>query len=133
MPHAMDVEDTVMEHAPAQPVNEESPADSSMPDASAKTNLEGMFDDDDEDDEFTSSAITQPTQSSQPEPTSQKAAFSDSNILTQFYQRLLPFRPLFQWLNHSATPQPDFQHREFAFTLPGGGYVRYQSLSLIHI
>jgi len=130
MPHAMDTEDTVMDHAPAQPLNEESPVDSSMPDASAKTNLEGMFDDDDdEDDEFTSSAITQPTQSSQPEPTSQKAAFSDSNILTQFYQRLLPFRPLFQWLNHSATPQPDFQHREFAFTLPGGGYVRYQSFA----
>ena len=44
-----------------------------------------------------------------------------------FYQRLFPFRPLFQWLNHSATPTNDFAHREFAFTLPNDAYLRYQS------
>ena len=44
-----------------------------------------------------------------------------------FYQRLFPFRPLFQWLNHSAKPSNDFAHREFAFTLSSDAYVRYQS------
>jgi DNA primase small subunit len=140
MPHAtpsppeiMEAEDSVMPNAPAQAIdagNTTPPTeDAAMADAGAKsaTNLEEIFDDDDDDDEFSSSAVTDPTQSSQ--PTSQKAAFSDSNILSQFYQRLLPFRPLFQWLNHSATPQPDFQHREFAFTLSGDRYVRYQSFA----
>ena len=146
MPHAtssppemMETEDAAMTNAPAQQSNAEDnnsqpTQDSSMPDASAKSNLEGMFDDDDDDDdEFSSSAATRPEQSSQPAPASQKSAFSDRTILSQFYQRLLPFRPLFQWLNHSATPQADFQHREFAFTLvrPDGqeGYARYQSFA----
>lgn len=44
-----------------------------------------------------------------------------------FYQRIFPFRQLFQWLNHSPTPSNDFAHREFAFTLPNESYVRYQS------
>lgn len=44
-----------------------------------------------------------------------------------FYQRLFPFRYLFQWLNHSAVPSNDFAHREFAFTLPNDAYLRYQS------
>jgi DNA primase small subunit len=44
-----------------------------------------------------------------------------------FYSRLFPFRPLFQWLNHSAVPTPAFAHREFAFTLPNDAYLRYQS------
>jgi DNA primase small subunit len=47
--------------------------------------------------------------------------------MRSFYQRLFPFRPLFQWLNHSATPSNDFAHREFAFTLPNDAYLRYQS------
>lgn len=44
-----------------------------------------------------------------------------------FYQRLFPFRYLFQWLNHSASPTNNFAHREFAFTLPNDAYLRYQS------
>jgi len=44
-----------------------------------------------------------------------------------FYRRLFPFRYLFQWLNHSASPSNDFAHREFAFTLPNDAYLRYQS------
>jgi DNA primase small subunit len=48
-----------------------------------------------------------------------------------FYQRLFPFRYLFQWLNHSPTPTNDFGHREFALTiLDAAGseiYLRYQS------
>lgn len=44
-----------------------------------------------------------------------------------FYQRLFPFRYLFQWLNHSPSPSTDFAHREFAFRLPNDAYLRYQS------
>ncbi|KAL8684163.1 MAG: hypothetical protein Q9224_006557 [Gallowayella concinna] len=44
-----------------------------------------------------------------------------------FYQRLFPFRYLFQWLNHSMKPSNDFGHREFAFTLQNDAYLRYQS------
>ena len=46
-----------------------------------------------------------------------------------FYQRLFPFRYLFQWLNHSIKPSNDFAHREFAFTLQNDAYLRYQSFS----
>jgi DNA primase small subunit len=58
---------------------------------------------------------------------SSKSSFSDPEIMRAFYQRLFPFRPLFQWLNHSAAPTPAFAHREFAFTLPNDAYLRYQS------
>ena len=44
-----------------------------------------------------------------------------------FYQRLFPWRQLFQWLNHSPVPTHDFAHREFAFTLQNDAYLRYQS------
>ena len=44
-----------------------------------------------------------------------------------FYQRLFPWRQLFQWLNHSPVPSHDFGHREFAFTLQNDAYLRYQS------
>jgi DNA primase small subunit len=44
-----------------------------------------------------------------------------------FYQRLFPWRPLFQWLNHSPVPCNDFSHREFAFTLQNDSYLRYRS------
>lgn len=55
------------------------------------------------------------------------SAFSDPEIMRAFYQRIFPFRQLFQWLNHAPTPSPDFAHREFAFTLPNDAYLRYQS------
>lgn len=44
-----------------------------------------------------------------------------------FYQRLFPFRQLFQWLNYSMKPSNNFAHREFAFTLQNDAYLRYQS------
>lgn len=47
--------------------------------------------------------------------------------MRSFYQRLFPWRYLFQWLNHSPTPSTDFGHREFAFTLQNDAYLRYQS------
>lgn len=108
----------------------ESGEDAAMPDAPQTqqtcTALDGMFDDDNDDDEFSSSPAEGAAQATPPQA-SQKPRYSDPETLKQFYARLFPFRPLFQWLNHSATPQNDFQHREFAFTLPNNGYVRYQS------
>lgn len=52
---------------------------------------------------------------------------SDPEVMRTFYQRLFPWRQLFQWLNHSPTPSNDFAHREFAFTLQNDAYLRYQS------
>lgn len=96
--------------------------------AAASTKLEDMFDDDDdESDEFTSSAPTQQDGlQSQPQAGS-KPKFSEPDTLRQFYGRLFPFRQLFQWLNHSATPQADFQNREFSFWLPDNKVIRYLS------
>lgn len=44
-----------------------------------------------------------------------------------FYQRLFPFRYIFQWLNHDIVPSADFGNREFAVTLQNDAYLRYQS------
>jgi len=52
---------------------------------------------------------------------------SDPEVMRSFYQRLFPWRYLFQWLNHSPIPSNDFGHREFAFTLQNDAYLRYQS------
>lgn len=49
--------------------------------------------------------------------------------MRSFYQRLFPWRQLFQWLNHSPTPTNDFGNREFAFTLQNDAYLRYQSFA----
>lgn len=46
-----------------------------------------------------------------------------------FYQRLLPFRHLFQWLNHSPKPTRDFTMREFAYEHRSGAYQRYNSFA----
>jgi len=54
---------------------------------------------------------------------------SDPGVMKAFYQRLFPFRPLFQWLNHSPVPSNDFVHREFAFTLSNEAYLRYQAFT----
>ncbi|KAK5107677.1 hypothetical protein LTR62_000912 [Meristemomyces frigidus] len=145
MPHATspsleapdnDVEDSHMTDAPAVPLNnaaESQEDEAELPTNGSTTNIENMFDDDDEDDdEFSSSVPTKTEDSSQDLPQQHqpsKPKYSSPDILRQFYQRLFPFRPLFQWLNHSPTPQPDFQNREFAFVLPGGAYIRYQSFA----
>ncbi|KAL1899145.1 p48 polypeptide of DNA primase [Sporothrix stenoceras] len=87
-------------------------------------NLEDMFDDMDDDDEF-SGKPAQETLTTTSDLLSLKA--SDPEVMRSFYQRLFPWRYLFQWLNHSPTPTNDFAHREFAFTLQNDAYLRYQS------
>ncbi|KAF2173744.1 hypothetical protein M409DRAFT_62017 [Zasmidium cellare ATCC 36951] len=142
MPHAVSPEresagtpqDTTIEDTPTQNDTVEEDKDIEMADAAdgeaAKPTgnaLEDMFDDDDDDeDEFSSSAATRPDNSSQP-TAGPSTKFSDPENLRQFYQRLCPFRPLFQWLNHSANPQPDFTNREFSFWFPGNKVFRYLS------
>ncbi|ATY63808.1 DNA primase small subunit [Cordyceps militaris] len=101
----------------------------------ADVKLEDLFDNDDSDDnEFPSSAPVK----SEP-PTSQEGPASpidlsslkasDPEVMRSFYQRLFPWRQLFQWLNHSPTPTNDFGNREFAFTLQNDAYLRYQSFA----
>ena len=46
-----------------------------------------------------------------------------------FYQRLFPFRYLFEWLNYSSCPTKAFTNREFAFTLQKDIYLRYLSFA----
>lgn len=102
--------------------------------------LDDLFADiDSDDDEFPSTGRTTQSQvspTSSPHPDSSgtpddgvpvKASASDPEVLRSFYQRLFPWRYLFQWLNHSPTPTNDFAHREFAFTLPNDAVWRYQS------
>ena len=103
---------------------------------SSTVNLEAVFDDD-SDAEFPSStpargssSSSSPPASSPPQQSSaptQSERYSDPQIMSQFYSRLFPFRPLFQWLNHSPRPQADFMNREFALTLQNDAYLRYQS------
>ncbi|RYP49437.1 hypothetical protein DL768_004847 [Monosporascus sp. mg162] len=98
--------------------------------------LEDLFADVDSDEEFPSSRVEESKLSSSPITPSSPADYrigglslksSDPELLRMFYQRLFPWRYLFQWLNHSPTPTNDFGYREFAFTMPNDQYWRYQS------
>lgn len=53
---------------------------------------------------------------------------SSSDMLF-YYERLLPFRNIFQWLNHSPKTGKDFTMREFAFEFRSGAYQRYNSFT----
>ncbi|CAH6718148.1 DNA primase small subunit [[Candida] jaroonii] len=48
-----------------------------------------------------------------------------------YYERLLPFRYVFQWLNHSPKPTKDFTMREFAYEHRSGAYQRYNSFATL--
>ncbi|OBZ67980.1 DNA primase small subunit [Grifola frondosa] len=52
-----------------------------------------------------------------------------AELMLAFYRRLYPFKSVFGWLNHEHTPTKFFTHREFAFTLPGDVYLRYNSFA----
>ncbi|KPM34228.1 DNA primase small subunit [Neonectria ditissima] len=93
--------------------------------------LEHLFDNVDSDDEFPSSAPVQASSQMVPGSPVDKTAMdaSDPEVMRSFYQRLFPWRYLFQWLNHSPTPTNDFANREFALTLQNDAYLRYQSFS----
>ncbi|KAJ5668160.1 DNA primase small subunit [Penicillium maclennaniae] len=91
--------------------------------------LEDMFDGDD--DEFPASSAQDVKMQSSPAPTPLEPAPApigvDTDVMLMFYQRLFPFRYLFQWLNHGIVPTRDFGNREFALTLQNDAYLRYQS------
>ena len=53
----------------------------------------------------------------------------NSDMMLTFYQRLYPFKSIFSWLNHEHSPTKLFTHREFAFTLQGDVYLRYNSFA----
>ncbi|KAJ4164190.1 hypothetical protein LMH87_005874 [Akanthomyces muscarius] len=95
--------------------------------------LDDLFAHDDSDDEFPSSAPVKVAPSSPQGPGSptdiSALKASDPEVMRSFYQRLFPWRQLFQWLNHSPTPTNDFGNREFAFTLQNDAYLRYQSFA----
>ncbi|KAG0797689.1 hypothetical protein G6F21_000329 [Rhizopus arrhizus] len=48
-----------------------------------------------------------------------------------FYNSLFPYKPYFQWLNFDTTPNRNFTHREFSFTLPSDIYIRFKSFANI--
>ncbi|KAJ8295181.1 DNA primase small subunit [Rhodotorula toruloides] len=52
---------------------------------------------------------------------------SNPMVMRTYYSRLLPWKPMFLWLNQSHVPTRQFTHREFAFTLQNEAYLRYQS------
>lgn len=46
-----------------------------------------------------------------------------------YYERMLPFKQVFQWLSHSPKATRDFTMREFAYEFRLGAYQRYNSYS----
>ncbi|KAL4796912.1 hypothetical protein BDV19DRAFT_67231 [Aspergillus venezuelensis] len=133
MPHSVASEgsnashkdDEALPDAPAAPnTAENNDADK----ATTGVKLEDMFNDDDDDDnEFPASSAQVEPKSEPAEPQGPPPAQVDTDTMLVFYQRLFPFRYLFQWLNHGIVPSTDFGNREFALTLQNDAYLRYQS------
>ncbi|EAS34510.3 DNA primase small subunit [Coccidioides immitis RS] len=147
-------DDEVLPDAPAISENAEAPKaqDGNAHDPNERTaaqgtsnvKLEDLFKDDDDDDEYPFSSATEPashgSQSENADHTGRSSADIvgdrnpgpqpakiDMETMYAFYQRLFPFKYLFQWLNHGIKPSVDFGNREFAFTLQNDAYLRYQS------
>ncbi|CAG8954350.1 hypothetical protein HYFRA_00005974 [Hymenoscyphus fraxineus] len=125
---------TPAEETTAEDAISEQLKDTKVAEAKPEVKLEDLFADDDSDDEFASSNIKETKVSSSPPevPSSPVnigtlSRATDTDVMRAFYQRLFPWRSLFQWLNHSPTPSTDFGHREFAFTLQNDAYLRYQA------
>ncbi|KKK24305.1 DNA primase small subunit [Aspergillus rambellii] len=99
--------------------------------AGGDVKLEDLFNDDDEDDnEYPASSVPDANKAPSPQNvdiSAHQASQVDPDIMLAFYQRLFPFRYLFQWLNHGIVPSADFGNREFALTLQNDAYLRYQS------
>lgn len=55
----------------------------------------------------------------------------DEDVMLQFYTCLFPFKYFFLWLNHFPESTNFFSHREFAFTLDNGAYLRFQSFPTV--
>lgn len=54
---------------------------------------------------------------------------SSPEVTLAYYRHLYPFKQISAWLSQSHTPTKMLTHREFAFTLPGEVYLRYQSFA----
>ncbi|CCD26331.1 DNA primase subunit PRI1 NDAI_0H01570 [Naumovozyma dairenensis CBS 421] len=63
-------------------------------------------------------------------PTVQTTGPSSSDM-EYYYTHLYPFKLIFNWLNHSLTPNRDIVNREFAMAFRSGAYKRYNSFSTI--
>ena len=96
-------------------------------DIKAEVKLENLFDDGMSDGDFEGPIVPDTAPTAMNLDIESKP--SDENVMRLFYQRLFPWRQLFQWLNHSPVPTNDFAHREFAFTLSNDAYLRYQSFT----
>lgn len=53
----------------------------------------------------------------------------ETQAYTIYYKRLLPFKSLFNWLNHQHAPTRLFTHREWAFTVSDDVYLRWNSFN----
>ncbi|PYH40266.1 DNA primase subunit PRI1 [Aspergillus saccharolyticus JOP 1030-1] len=121
-------DEEVLPDAPAAETTSEDRANA--PDnAAAGMKLEDLFNDDDEDEEYPASSAPniQGPDAMQTDAAPAPGPEVDTDTMLAFYQRLFPFRYLFQWLNHGIVPSPDFGNREFALTLQNDAYLRYQS------
>ncbi|GAA5959939.1 hypothetical protein JCM3765_000653 [Sporobolomyces pararoseus] len=54
---------------------------------------------------------------------------SNPMVMKNYYNKLLPWKAMFIWLNQGHVPTKQFTHREFALTLSNDAYLRYQSFN----